>query len=231
MTVNAVAAFSTDYGATFATPLVIGSPLTGQVGGFDIGRTSALSYAAGNGAVYKATTLGGAYASHTTYGTSNPVCVIIPYYRRNSTTVQTTATDADYIVALDVADTGTKTLYFVDGATATKNDITPAAGITFDAANCVTIRYGKEIAVVGKISGVYHLYTSQDAGGTWTDVGAILSVPQYIRCRRNDSRSAPNGQLYLADGNMYYSSHWASVGGVYVRNMPSKPIVAMDTFW
>lgn len=222
--------FSTNYGATWGSALSIGAS-TVSVFGFDAQRAGNVSYAMCTGKVRKATTLGGAYSDFVAFTGAEPVCVIVPYYRRNSTTTrQTDATDPDFIAALNTADSGGGTLYFVDGATGTKHDITPAAGVTFDNANCVTISYGNHIAVFGLKSGVYHLYTSTNGGTTWTDRGVVTS-PHFIRCRRNDAsaaRGGNSGQLYLAENSaIYYSSKWAGAG-MFIRNQPSVNALAFD---
>lgn len=229
---SAAVSLSTDAGTSFGVAIPVGTVLSGQ-GGFDVQRAGSVSYAAASGAVYKATILGGTYSSHTTYGSSAPVCVIIPYYRRGSTTSsQTAVSDPDYIVALSTADTGTSTLYFVDGATATKHDITPVAGITFSHPDCLTIRYGTEILVWGTVSGVEKLYSSQNGGTSWTFVSNIASAGK-IRCRRNDNRVPPAGQAFLVQGAtsvVDYSSKWYT-NALYPRNMPVSDIISLDSVW
>ena len=217
--------YSSDHGATFSAPITVGAT-PGTVGGFDVQRAGTISYAAAAGAVYKATTLGGAYSSwYSVPSSANPVCAIIPYYRRNSTTRNTSVSDPDVVIACDNGK-----LYWINGTTATATDITPSGVSAFDNANCVTTSYGHHLTVFGKVSGTYHLFTSTDGGATWADRGARTS-PTFIRDRRNDTRAATSGtnkgQLYLADGSIYYSSAWAS-GGMFIRNMPST-VIGLET--
>jgi hypothetical protein len=222
---NAEVRYSSNRGNTFAAAVTVGAS-PGSVGGLDVNRSSETSYAAMLGKVRKATTLGGAYADHTSYGSSAPVCVIIPYFRWNSTTnKQTTASDPDYLVALNVADTGTNTLYRVDGATAAKTNITPVAGITFDNPNCATTSYGTHIAVIGVVAGDRRLYVSSDMGANWElEATGLTSDAQFIRTRRGDTRAkklggGDNGQLSLINGILAsYSVDWGET--LANRNLP-----------
>lgn len=227
---NAQVALSTDYGATFAAPVTVGSGA--PVLGFDISRNSATSYAACVAKVRKTTTLGGAYSDFVAFTGANPVCVVIPYFRRASnTTDETGLTNPDFVAALDQADSGGGTLYWCDGATGTKHDITPVAGMTFDNANCITTHYGTKIYAFGKVSGVYKLYYSNNTGTTWTQVGT-RTAPTFIRGRRNNALLA-RPQIYLADnGSMYFTSYGYTgpSGTPFVRNMPDT-IVSFDTLW
>lgn len=221
---------SSNYGSSWGTQRVIGTS-PGTLGGFDTTRTSQTTYAACAAKVRKATVLGGAYSDFVAFTGANPVCLIVPYYRRNSTTTkQTNAADPDFIVALDTADSGGGTLYFVDGATGTKHDITPAAGVTFANANCITASFGTYIAVFGNKSGATHLYTSFDAGSTWTDRG-VITTGKFIRTRRGDSSALrARGQLYVAqNGSMYYSSYWAR-NGIWIRNQPAGGVQGFDVW-
>lgn len=230
-TSSAAVATSGDYGGTWNTPAGVGTT-PGIAGGFDVPRNSATNYAACNAKVRKATALGGAFSDFVAFTGANPVCVVIPYFRRGSnTTSQTSASNPDFLAALDQADSGGGTLYWVDGATGTKHDITPVAGMIFDNANCVTTFYGTKIYVFGKVSGVYKLYYSNNTGTTWHLV-KTLTNPKFIRVRRDDALlSRP--QVYLADnGPMWFSSYGYTgpAGTPFIRNMPGS-IIAFDTLW
>lgn len=224
---NAVVRSSTNNGSTFGSPVTVGA--TSATLGFDISRNSATSYAACVAKVRKATSLGGAYSDFVAFSGANPVCVIVPYYRRGSDTLsQISDSDPDFVAALDGPDGAGGTLYWVDGASGTKHNITPAAGMIFDNPNCITTHYGTHIAVFGKVSGVYKLYTSENAGATWTLV-TTLTAPSFIRGRRTNPYST-RGQIYLADnGSLYYSSHWGEFG-MFIRHMPAA-ITCFDTVW
>jgi hypothetical protein len=223
---NAKVAYSSDYGATIGSPLTVGV-FPGN-GGFDVQRSGNVSYGAAVSTVGKATTLGGSYSNWYSVPSGIPVCIIIPYFRRNSTTKNTSVSDPDALVA-----TTTGKLYWVDGPTATETDISPPGVTAFSGPNCVTVSYGHHIACYGSVSGTIHLFTSTDGGSTWTDRGARTG-PTFIRCRRNDSQASASGsnkgQLYLMDnGNLYYSSVWASTGP-FIRTMPVA-MTGFDTIW
>ncbi len=221
--------YSTTSGLTWGNTLTVGTT-PGSAGGFDTQLAGAVSYAAMAGKVRKATTLGGAYADWINTTGANAVCIIIPWYTRNSTTAKnTTGATPDCLVALDAADSDGGTLYWVAGATGVKTDITPTAGITFNSPNCVTTSYGTHIAVFGLAGGVYHLYTSINGGGAWTDQGA-LTTPHFIRGRRKDDRAKAGGnagQIYITNGNpIDYSRDWGVTE--YPRTMPVTGIQGMD---
>lgn len=228
---NAAVRLTSDRGISFSTLQIVGTAPTNNIGGFDVQRAGTVSYAAMTGKVRKATTLGGAYADFINTTGANPVCIIIPWYTRNSTTAKNTTTATpDFLVALDAADSDGGTLYWVAGGTAVKTDITPTAGMTFDSPNCITTSYGTHIAVFGKIAGVYHLYTSTNGGTSWTDRGT-LTTPGFVRGRRLDNRvvtygGGNHGQLYYTNGNVIdYSYTWKNGSP---RTMPATGIDGFD---
>lgn len=197
----------TNNGITVGSPITVGST-PGPIGGFDVQKSGGVSYAAAAGAIYKATTLGGAYSSwYSIPGGAQAVCLIIPYYRRNSSTLNTSVSDPDVIAACSNGK-----LYWLDGTAATATDISPSGVTAFDNANCVTVLRGNKIAVFGSVSGTYTVFQSQSGGTSWTTVGAVTS-PTFIRDRRGDNSSAANrGQLWLANSTNHidYSGKWDS---------------------
>lgn len=231
---DASVVMSDDNGVTWDGAIDVGTS-PGAVGGFDVQRAGPNSFAAADGKVFRATTLGGAYSAYYTItGGVEAACIVIPYFNWAGTK-QTSATNPDIIVALTGLDGSSRSLLWIEGGVTpgTVHDITPVAGITFDNANCITISYNHHIAVFGLVSGVYKLYRTTDKGSTWTLVGT-RTAPQFIRGRRNDSSAAVSGsnkgQLYLADSNMYWSSKWDQ-SGPFIRNMPTTPIIAFDTLF
>lgn len=221
---------SADNGATWDTQLLVDVSAPGFAGGFDVQRAGSVNYAAAPAKVRKATALDGSYSDFVAFTGANPVCVIIPYFRRNSSTKQTTASDPDVIVALDQADSGGGTLYWVNGTTGVKTDITPVAGMTFSHPDCITVRYGNLIAVWGTVAGQQKLYVSTNGGTSWTFISNISSAGK-IRCRRDDTRPSPNGQIYLCQANVIdYSSKWFS-NALYPRTMPVTGITMFDVLY
>lgn len=220
---NAQVAFSSDYGQTWGSALQVG-PSPGVFGGFDIQRSGGVSLAGAAGSVFKATSLGGAYSAYAGFGSANPSCIVIPFYRRNSTTtLQTSASDPDCIVGLD---SGTLGLCWLTGgvsAPAGTIDITPVAGWHPAGPDAVAISYGVWIEALGTDGVMRH---STNAGSTWGTVpfngggagGAVTHV------RRNDTSFPANrGAVYALNsaGAICYSSHGATGGAEYPRVMPA----------
>lgn len=233
---GAISNYSSDYGATWAGAEPVGdSP--GTVGGFDVQAAGNIVYASATEKVRKATTPGGPYIDFAAFVGANPVCVVTPWYKQNSITLLNTSTSTpDCVVALDTADGDGGSLYWVDGATAAKDDITPTAGMIFDSANCITTFYGKNIGVIGKVSGVYKYYYSLNGGTTWT-AGSTLTAPTQLRTRRRDnirkSGSPASGQIYIADPDtILYSSKWGSNSiASNTRVLPASGITMFDTVY
>lgn len=218
--------YSSDYGQTFTSPLPISGTTGG--GGFDASRNSGASFAGGLGTVYKATSLGGAYSSYASFGTVNPTCIIVPWYRNGSTiSGQTTSGTPDILVGLD---SGTVRLCWLTGGTAAPAgtfDITPAAGFVPDGPNAVTCSYGKYIAAAGNGT----LWESANAGTSWTAVGSFVEGGP-LRVRRNDTSTLTGrGVLYALNngGTINYTSHLVTHGALYPRVMPTSA-QSFDTY-
>lgn len=220
---------SADYGATLSATVAVSGVSSATVGGYDVSLGGTVSYAAGNGAVYKATTIGGSYASwYSISGGANAVCLIVPWYKRNSTSSLNTTTSTPDVVA--VLDDGR--ILWLDGATATATNITPSGSTAADNANCFTCSFGTHLAVFILKSGVYHWLTSTNGGSSWTDHISLTS-PHFARTRRNDATARPggnHGQLFLAvDNFLDYSSTWDAVG-MSPHNIPNSAALSMDIY-
>lgn len=237
--------YLTDYGATLSATQDVGSTTLTE-GGFDVQRSGPNSFAAGKDAVYRATTLGGAYSSYyaITGGTAQAACIVIPYYNWAGN-LQTSAANPDIIVGLTAADGSSRTLLWIEGgATAgTVHNLTPVASFLFDNPNAITVAYNSHIAVIGKVSGVYKLYTTNDRGATWVNRGTV-TTPTFLRDRRNDTSAASSGtnkgQLYMVEGSpavIDYSSFWAAGSGsppdagMWPRNMPTTDFTWLETIY
>lgn len=225
--------YSTDYGATFATPQAVGATANGA-SGFDTQRSGANSFAACSGKVRRATSLGGAYSDYyTPTGSAQATCVILPYYKWGSTsTKNTNATNPDIVIGLNAVDGSSRTLLWVEGGSSpgTVHDITPVASYVFDVSNAITTSYGTAIATIGKVSSTYTLRTSKTLGGagTWTNV-ATVTTPHFVRGRRNDgSILRGKGQLYVTTGNnIDYSGYWGA-NGIFPRTLPASGVNSFD---
>ena len=225
-------AVSTDYGISMPVPVAQGAS-PGSIGGFDLQKAGPVSYAAMAAKIRKSADFSVTYSDFVLTTGANCVCLVIPYFTRNSTTTKNTTTSTpDVIAALDAADSDGGSLYWISGA-GVKTNITSVAGMTFHHEHCVTVSYGTHLAVFGAVAGVYKLYTSTDGGSTWT-FRSNLTTPHFIRDRRNDTRAKQagnHGQLYLAvDGFVDYSSIWDG-SGMNPRTMPSSGIDGLDTIF
>ena len=232
---GAVVRVSADNGSVWTPEISVDPTGPGTFGGFDIQRAGANSFAAANGKVYRATTLGGSYSAYYSItGGVEAACIVIPYFNWAGTK-QTSVTNPDIVVALTGLDGSSRSLLWIEGGATpgTVHDITPVASSIFDNANAVTVSYNHHIALFCKVSGVYKLYRTTNKGSTWTLVGT-RTAPKFIRGRRNDNSASVSGsnkgQLFLADSNMYYSSVWDSVAPS-IRNMPSTPMICFDTLY
>lgn len=225
---DGAARYSANDGATFGSPLSTGTS-AGAVSGFDVQSAGSVSYAAADGKVRKATSLGGSYSDWYTTPGGNPVCLIIPYFKRNSTTVRNTTTSTPDVIA--VCDDGV--VLWIDGATATATTITPPGITGADNANCLTVAYGTHLALFATASGAYHLETSTNGGTSWTDKISLTS-PHWIRGRRGDTTArlgAAHGQLYAGiDDKIVYSSIWDNSGGMKPRTIPNSASSSGDIY-
>lgn len=230
---GAVVRVSSTNGSSWTTGIDVGTS-PGSVGGFDTQRAGANSFAASDGKVRRATTLGGAYSDYyAPTGGAQAACVIVPYYKWGSiSTKNTNATHPDIVVGLTAADGSSRTLLWIEGGASpgTVHDITPVASYVFDSPNAITTSYGKYIATAGKVSSTYTLRTCKTLGGagTWTNV-ATLTTPHFIRTRRNDgSVTRGKGQLYVTNGNaISYSGYWGG-NGIFPRTMPASGVDSLD---
>lgn len=217
--------YSSDYGQTFGSALPIGGTAGG--GGFDVTRNSGASFAGGFGTVYKATTLGGSYSPYASFGTANPTCIIVPYYRRNSTTLnQTSSGTPDIIVGLDSGTLGLCWLTGGGSAPAGTFNITPAAGFHTSSPHDVTASYGKYLAAVGGGS----LWESANGGTSWVHVS--FNPGHFLRTRRNDTSALDSrGVLFALDtnGSVNYTSHLVTHLPLYGRVGP-EPFTSFDSY-
>jgi hypothetical protein len=238
---NAAVRLISDYGATAGSAMVVGTS-PGSSGGFDVARDSGYSFAAADGVVARATTIGGSYSNwYTVTGGAQAACIIVPYFNWSGT-VQVSSANPDILVGLTAPDGSSRTLLWIEGGATpgTVHDLTPVAGFVFSGPNAITISYNHHLAVIGSVSGSNRLYTTNDKGVTWVNRGSV-TLPTFIRVRRNDDTAAVSGanegQLYMAEGGstavVDYSSFWASGSGpdanMWPRTMPSDGIVGFDT--
>lgn len=194
---DANVAASSDDGATWATPIDLGTS-PGSVGGFDVQHDGTVSYAAIQGAVKKASTLGGSYSGYASFG-ANPILIEMPWGTKNSRSPNG-GPNPEVIVGLDAPDSGKTLLWFVGGSPV---DITPVIGgypgIPVGA-NCLCTWLGIYIALIATFGSSQRLVTSNDGGAHWQDKGPIDA--NYLRLRR---LARTPGQLYAAGDIFDYS--------------------------
>lgn len=232
--------YLTDHGQTVVSVQQPGAS-PGALGGFDVQKAGENWFCAILNGVARGTTLNGAGTLwySITGGSAQAICIIVPYYTWSGG-LNTSNTHPDIIVALTALDGSSRSLLWIEGGATpgTIHNLTPVAGMVFDNPNCITVSYQHHIAVFGKVSGIYHLYTTYNQGGAWHDRGT-LSSPSFLRDRRNDNRAAASaslkGQLYIASNSeLGYSSKWASgagsIAGLFPRVPPFVP-TGLDTVY
>lgn len=201
-----VVQYSADYGVTLSGDSLPSSP-NGGPGGFDVARAGDVSLAAGDGQVYKATTKGGAYTSAGTDGATSgaqPVLIMYPWYRRNSTAVKNFSTSTpDYVLGASAL-VSSECLWWVAGAGGRTN-ITPSGATAAAGPDCVAAYYGTKLAAIMLVSTTPTLFTSTDGGATWTNRGALATGSKYVRFRRVGGNG---NQVYVVSGaNIKYSGN------------------------
>lgn len=197
---NAEARHSSDFGATIGSAVTVGTP-PGPSGGFDVQRNGTVSYAAALNKIRKATTLGGSYSDLIALTSVNALCIVVPWYTRNSLTALNSGSSPEFIYVLDTPDGSGHTVYWVVGGTPV--NITPvisgSAGVA-TSQNCITVWKGKYLAANLLFGSSQHLVTSIDGGSTWIDRG-VINTP-YMRVRR---QSTQPGQLFMAGQDLEYT--------------------------
>lgn len=201
---NARARYSSDNGATFGSEVTIGTTPGGE-GAFDVQKNGTVSIAAMALKTRKATTWGGAFSDDQTF-TTNPKCIVLPWYTRNSLSALNSGSSPEYIVGLDAADGSGNTLYWIVGGSPV--DITPeiggVAGVVVGP-NALTTWKGKYLAGLFSFSGVTKCMTSINGGAAWTTRGNVDATA--IRVRR---LSSTPGQFAAAGVALRYTGTWGN---------------------
>lgn len=201
-------AVSTDFGATFASPVDVGTT-PGTVGGFDVQHGGTASFAAADQEIYKATTLGGAYSTFLAVSSAEPICILLPWYKWGSAVTKNTGSTPDLAYGSNAA-VGGETFWLVVGSTATacSPSISGTKGLIVGA-NAISTWKGTRIAGLFSFSGTVHLMTGviTNTGTpaiTWTDRGALSA--SYIRGLYQTSNPGP---LFIAGpGGSWYSGDY-----------------------
>lgn len=226
---GAQSALSTNYGATFATPVTVGSPGPGASGGFDVQHGGTVSFAASDQNINKATTLGGAYSAFLATTGAEPIVILLPWWKWGQSTSGTknTGTTPDFIYGTSAAISG-ETLWCVVGSTATavSPKIAGAAGVPVGP-NCLTTWAGTRIAGLFNFSGTVHLMTGVITNPgtpaiTWTDQGALAGT--YIRGAYFAKVANP---LFIAGAAAeWYSANYGA--SVNTRTPPTGTLLGLE---
>jgi hypothetical protein len=218
---NAVAATSTDYGATF-TPRIVGDA-AGSTGAFCLSRLGLVGLAAADEALEKSTTFGGAYSPVTGGGTTGtvPLAARIPWYKIGKKSLTNNSTSPDFYLA-SAAAISTESLWKV--IVGTKTAITPsvtgtkALGVS---SNCIGTYGATRICFVGDVSGTIYIFTSTNSGTSWANVA--VSGANSVRAQR----FSPSGLIWIVatatnirysnDGGVTWSNRTASGGGLFAE--------------
>lgn len=231
---KAVVALSQDNGANWATVQEVGdSP--GSHGGFDTVKLGAQSLAGKDDRAAIATTLGGAYANYgdVIAASGQPTCIVVPRYDFGSLTSNNSNTATpEYLVGSNTS-SGNHYLSKTTASGTTETDITPQVGADFGEAvsgNCLAMafRSGNRIAAILLFDATRHLVVSTNAGGAWTDRGAVEDDADFITYRKGDGLFT---QLFFADGvegPAYSGNHGAVIAH---KSYPSEdPLVGIAVY-
>lgn len=200
---NVATIYSDDSGATFDTPLYLGTS-PGTIGGLDTAKNGS-AILVGEATYIKKAATGGSYADYGAAlpGSFEPAAIHIP--RRQLTTISTlnNATNPEFIMFSTVEDDDGETMYRVTAAGNTLFAITPEIGAVKGVAvssNCLDMSWwsGRKIAVLALFGSDVHLITSIDTGATWVDRGIVNDDAKSVRFRRGDTTMQ---QLYIANGD------------------------------
>lgn len=227
--------YSTDYGATLgdlkSISTTLGAPL-----GFDTIKIGVQVMAGDASQVKIALAAGDFYQD---YGsafptTGTPTCIVIPRRQFGGTSNNVTTATPQYLAASSVVSASGETMWKVTASGATFTAITP----TFGGVDGLAINHrsaamswwdGNYIAAVMNYSGTPKLVVSTNAGGAWTDRGALNTNAKMVVYRRGDRTKQ---QLFITNGGPAYSpNHGASiVTKTYPADSASEPIIGIAAY-
>lgn len=175
---NSLVRYSSDYGGTFNTAVIVGTGSPGALAVMDIIQVGSVLMAAADKQVRISTSLSLPSFSNAPGGTlasSEPVLIKIPRRKwDNSDNINISA--PDWLLGSAALVSGA-CLWKVTGA-GVKTDITPPSctGIVSAEGAAVWWQNSLRIAVLGTKSGATHLFLTTDGGTSWTDVGAFAGL-------------------------------------------------------
>lgn len=216
--------YSTDYGATFAAAVDVGTFPGGGFMGGDTSKIGTQIIATKDDQSRKASS-GGAYSD---YGSAIAQgAIVIPRYEPASTTTDNSGSTPKHVVfASEIS--SSESMWYWNGASYTA--ITPTESSIEGLAlspHCIDMwwRNGNYMACIAAYEGSYRLKTSTNGGTSWTDRAALSDSAAYVRFRKGDTTGQ---QLFFSDGTPYYSSNAGSTK--QAKTYPESPTTAPVLF-
>jgi len=195
--------YSTDDGASFATKRTVGTLGSGSAAGADVIAIGDVILAGGSGKVRTATS-GGAYSDETNSPTTyTPTLIAVPFFQIGSTSTKNISVAAPHYLAGSALQASGESFWKVAGAAGV--DITPSAtAVIFSPQGGACSQWSGSVFAVLAQEGVnVKLFTTTNAGSSWTDCGTVNVGTTHLRMRKGDNTAA---QLFLAGGVIYYSA-------------------------
>lgn len=206
--------YSSDYGATFAGAVNVGTPPASNAG-FDTQRLGVVTMGGADGKVRIATSAGGAYSDYTSIPTDTvPTAIFIPRYKFSGSNNGVGVSAPDFLLGSADPESGTGYgLFKVTASGATVSNITPLDGAVNGLAvgpHCLTMPWYstayQDIMSILDFSGTRKLAVSIDSGASWELTGALSASADFLTTRRSDTRRK---QLYAVNGvNLLYCSDY-----------------------
>ena len=232
LTPSYLVAYSSDHGATFATPIAAGA---GRIDTEKVGNPSLIGATT---QVKIATTLGGSYSN---YGSAvptgtQPTAIHIPHYEFGSTTVKNISTiTPEFLMASNVLSGTNEALWKVTVGGNTFTSITPLSGGQYGIAisnDCITMpwRSGAIILALLDFGGTRKIARSLNSGSSWTFSSALDAAAQCLVTIVNDKA---NRQLWFANGSLgvgYIKNYQSSLTVVNKALPTSDPVTVVDVY-
>lgn len=232
LTPSYLVAYSSDHGATFATPIAAGS------GGIDTEKVGNPSLIGSSSQVKIATTLGGSYSNYgsTTPTGTQPTAIHIPHYEFGSTTVKNISTiTPQFLMASNVLSGSNEALWKVTVGGNTFTDITPVSSGNYGKAvsnDCIMMpwRSGSIILTLLDFAGTRKIARSLNAGSSWTISSALDAAAKCLVVIVNDKL---NKQVWFANGSLgvgYIKDYQTSLTVINKTLPTSDAVTKVDVF-
>lgn len=218
---------SINFGASFGPARSIGGETeSGKTVSGDLPRIGSASMYGNNGAIYKATTEAGLFTIHGSALAAFPASILVPWYRIGSSTqTNYNSPTPDYLIGLSAA-SGGYTLFKVINSTRVGVTLPGGTQPVFYSPNGICTWKGYRWAVLAKVSGDPHVFTTSDTGQTWTDEGTVDATSNYIRLQR--LRYGGN-RVFVANGAaIKYTTNFGTSWSDYTS--PTGTILSVEPY-